>query len=108
LSLNSGAVVTIWAATRDQFTTNDDLGLDFSSLVRLMKISSSVCATILGFGSGAQVALSLDSQHSNEFIVGMSQGGVIRVCRSRHEEKRLRRFNLTSGNLSSLEYAFKI
>lgn len=106
MSLHAGANATIWAVTRDQFIggNTDDLGLDFMSLVRLMKISTNVCSTIVGFGSAAQVALSLDVSPSNstEFIVGMSNGAVIRVCRSRQNEHQIRRYNLASGTYNVL------
>lgn len=102
LSLNAGGTATIWAVTRDQLnTTNDDLGLDFSSLVRLMKISSNVCSTISGFGCAPKVALCLDTS-SNDFIVGMSQGGIVRVCRNRQSDQMLRRYNLIGYGQSSL------
>lgn len=71
-----------------------------------MKISSNVCATMAGFGCAGQVALSMDA-NSNDFIVGMSQEGVIRICRNRQSEQRLRRYNLTNGNVDFLKLNFK-
>jgi hypothetical protein len=82
----------------------DDLGLDFMSLVRLMKISTNVCSTIVGFGSAAQVALCLDVSPSKsaEFIIGMSNGAAVRVCRNRQSESQIRRYNLANGKLLNL------
>jgi hypothetical protein len=103
LSLNAGGNATIWAVTRDQFMggNTDDLGLDFMSMVRLMKISTSVCSAMVGFGSAAQVALCLDVSSSAGFIVGMSNGTAIRICRSRQNESGLRRYNLTVGKYAN-------
>lgn len=103
VSLDFGGSVTIWAAVRDQSTVatnNDDLGLDFTSLVRLIRISSTICSAT-PFGAASQATTCLDIGDSEELIVGTTQGAVVRVCRSHQNEQRLRRYSLGPSRLSA-------